>query len=221
MRNVDTICRTIGAVKYAVSAGLICASLLGTSAVRADEQRTAPFEATVFAGYRMGGGFELIESAGKADLDDHGAFAMALNLRRDETSQYELFYGRQSTRLDSTFGTPAMRVEYLHLGGTLVVNEELWIKPYVIGTIGGTRFTPGTAGVGNDSRFSFSLGGGMRLPLTERFSLRLEARGWLTLINTESALFCRSDDGGAICRIRGKGDTFIQYELLAGVAFAF
>lgn len=210
----------IGAVNGAVFRILVCAGLLGIPAVRAGESPASPFEATVFAGYRMGGGFELTEGGSDADLDDHGTFAMALNLRRDEISQYELFYGRQSARLDSAAGPLDMRVEYLHIGGTLDLNEELRIKPYLIGTLGGTRFSPAASGAKDDARFSLSLGGGMRLPLASRFSLRLEARGWLTFMDSDSALFCRSD-AGALCHIRSSADTFIQFELLAGAAFAF
>src|SRR5262245_24649591 len=73
-----------------------------------EEQQTAPlprFEITPFAGYRMGGDFDVDVGANttqSADLDDDGSYALALDMRRDEESQYELFYSRQETNLESS-----------------------------------------------------------------------------------------------------------------------
>src|SRR5262249_3910918 len=112
-----------------------------------------------------------------------------------------------------------VNVEYLHLGGTLGVNDEMILKPYIVGSLGITRvrLQSGT----DDTRFSVSLGGGLRVPITPRFGLRLEARGLLTLIGTKSAVFCASGSFGGVCSIRAKGWTFTQFELLAGAAFEF
>jgi hypothetical protein len=59
------------------------------------------------------------------------------------------------------------------------------------------------------------------LPITERFGVRLEARGYLTFVDSESAFFCASGSFGGVCAIRAKSDTFIQYELLAGATYSF
>jgi hypothetical protein len=174
----------------------------------------------------MGGDFDIDVGGGatqNADLDDHGSFALALDMRRDEESQYELFYSRQATNLEknSPLGPLGIDVEYLHLGGTLDVNEELPLKPYVVGTLGLTRFSPGPGSGSDDTRFSVSLGGGLRVPVSNHFSFRFEARGFLTFVNTNTAFFCSSSSAGGFCSIRSSGSTFVQYELLAGAAFAF
>jgi hypothetical protein len=59
------------------------------------------------------------------------------------------------------------------------------------------------------------------VPFREHFSVRLEARGFVTLVNPDTAFFCRSDQTGLLCRVRSSGSTFIQYDLLAGAAYAF
>jgi hypothetical protein len=66
-----------------------------------------------------------------------------------------------------------------------------------------------------------SIGGGVRVPFSERFSLRFEARGFFTFVGTSSSLFCETGSFGGICEVRASSSTFIQYEALAGAAFAF
>lgn len=185
------------------------------------------WEITPFIGYRGGGNFDLDGSpnAADVDLDDHGSFGLAVNLflGGDKTESYELFYSRQQTNVarNSPLAPFDLNVEYLHLGGTLNFNDELPVRPYIVGGLGLTRFSPQTGNGGDDSRFSLSLGAGLKLPVTKRFSVRLEGRGFLTLVNSDSAFLCISDTSGGTCAIRVKGESFIQYELLAGAAFAF
>ncbi len=183
-------------------------------------------EIAPFAGYRMGGNFEVTDIDQDIDLDDASSYALALDFPIDSMSAYELFYGRQESNLadNSPFGPVDVDVEYLHIGGTLVVSEEprLFI-PYIVGGLGVTRFTPdeSIANTEDDTRFSLHLGGGARLPFGDHFSLRFEARGFLTFVDTDSAVFCSSDEFGGVCRIRASSDTFFQYEVMAGAAFAF
>ena len=185
------------------------------------------WEVTPFVGYRMGGDFDLdgSPSASKVDLDDHGSFGLAVNLFQsgDKSESYELFYSRQqaSVAANSPLAPFDLNVEYLHLGGTLAVSDELPVKPYIVGGLGLTRFSPRTGNGGDDSHFSVSLGGGLKLPVTKNFGVRLEARGFVTFVNSDSAFLCVSGSQGGACTVRVKGDAFIQYELLAGAAFAF
>jgi len=218
------------------AAALFCLGTVGAGVAHAqggmhrDEDDTPAnysWEVTPFIGYRGGGDFDLEGSptSSKVDLDDHGSFGLAVNLfpSGDKMESYELFYSREQASVAKTspiapFG---LNVEYLHLGGTLNLNDELPVRPYIVGGLGLTRFSPRTGDGGDDSRFSLSLGAGVKLPVTQHFNVRLEARGFLTLVNSDSAFFCASGNQGGVCAIRVKGDSFIQYELLAGAAFAF
>jgi hypothetical protein len=189
----------------------------------ADERWAVPnWEVAAFAGYRFAGSIDLKDPAATVDLADHGTFAVAVDLARDADSQYELFYSRQPTHLkDSPVTGPVdLDVEYLHVGGTLLFQESQRLRPYIIGTLGVTRLSPDSPGADADTNFSVSLGGGVRVPLSARFTLRLEARGYMTFVNTSSALFCTSGPAGGACRLTASGQAFSQYELLAGAAFA-
>ncbi|MGH8132862.1 MAG: outer membrane protein [Steroidobacteraceae bacterium] len=181
------------------------------------------YEVAPFIGYRMGGSFTLNDTGQRVDVGDHGSFALAFDVQADNGAQYELFYGHQSTLMQggSSLAPTSIAVEYLHVGGAAALAEQPRVKPYLAGGLGVTRFSPDPTQSRESTRFSVSLGPGVRVPLNSHFSLRLEARGFVTLVNPDTAFFCRSDQTGLLCHIRSHGSTFIQYELLAGAAFSF
>ena len=208
-----------------VSKGLVpvVAFLVGvtaTGAARADEP--LQFSVSPFVGYRLGGNFRLNDTGQPVSLNDHGSFAFAVDARAEEGSEYELFYSRQATELRSN-GIPlaGTTVEYLHIGGTVTFLDDQRIKPYFGGGLGATRLSPGLAPGSDDTRFSASASLGIRLPLTQHFALRFETRGYFTPLSGNTAVFCRSDQGGALCQIRARGSSLFQGDFLAGATFAF
>jgi opacity protein-like surface antigen len=186
------------------------------------------FETGALGALAVGGRFNVQDStrgtgtSTRVSLADHGAFAVTADVKADQGTQYELFYSREATALRSDGGFPRtdVTVEYLHLGGTLVLDDELKLKPYAAGGLGITRLTPDEVG-NTDTRFSLSFGLGLKWPVTRSFSVRVEGRGFVTLVDSNTATFCRSDQDGLVCRIRGNGRTFLQGQFLAGAAFAF
>jgi opacity protein-like surface antigen len=219
----------LGAAMVAMGSGVVASAADSASADSPQLATEEPllFEVAGFGSLAVGGRFRF-EGAGatgtgeSVSLADHGAFALAADLRADAGSQYELFYSREATDLRGSAGAfrTNVTIEYLHIGGTLLLDDEPKIKPYIMGGLGIARFTPGEEG-NSDTRFSASLGMGLRWPVTRHFSVRLEGRGFVTLVNPDAAVFCRSDQNGLLCRIRGSGQTFLQGEFLAGAAWAF
>jgi opacity protein-like surface antigen len=214
-----------GALLFVVgTVGAAVAQAQGTPADDGDSDSSLMrWEVTPFIGYRMDGDFDISGAPGGGDLDDQGSFGFAVNLLIDETASYELFYSRQEASFADTSALAPfdLDVEYLHIGGTLLLSDELPIAPYMVGGLGLTRFSPQTGTGSDDSRFSVSLGAGVKLPVTQRFGVRLEARGFLTFVNSDSAFFCVSDSQGGACAVQAKTDSFFQYELLAGATFSF
>lgn len=198
------------------------------SAQSTTQQQWPGYEVTPFVGLGLGGRFDLENGTSAAsttrhvDLDDRGSFAIALDLRADDSAQYELFYGRESTlmRGDPPFAATPLVVEYLHLGGLLLLSDELPVKPYLDGGLGLTRLSPDAPG-SSDTRFSASFGLGLRWPVNQHLALRLEARGLATLVNADTSIFCRSDQSGLLCHVHGRGQAFYQGMLLAGAAINF
>jgi opacity protein-like surface antigen len=196
-----------------------------TSLTGSGHERRSPltFAVSPFAGYRFGGTFDLSGTDTHVDVDNHAAYALALDLSLDrQQTQFELFYSRQSTSLGSQSPVPSdVVIEYLHIGGTadLLESAASRFQPYAIGSIGATRFSPGVGSHRTD--FSASIGVGVRAAMTEHIALRLEARGFVTLLSSSTAVFCRSDQAGGLCLIQGRGTSFIQADILAGVSYAF
>jgi hypothetical protein len=203
----------------AVALALPAMLLVGTvHAAESDAtSRGAHYEVIPYIGYRGGGSFEVEGSDQSAHVNGHASFALAFNLVIAEELRYHFFYSRQETRVESS----PLNIEYLHLGGTLTPDPSVPLMPYVIGSMGITRFAPSAAGTSDETRFSLGVGGGLRIPTRSRIEILLEARGFLTFISASTSFFCSSGATGGVCALRGHGSSFWQYELLAGASYAF
>jgi hypothetical protein len=186
------------------------------------------FEFTPFVGGRVGGGFDVSTTDGNdssVDLGSGASYGIDLGLYRDSQSFYELLYSTQSTSLDSSdpvLDGVDLRVDYLQFGGTLFLPQDSdFFVPYLSLTIGATFMEPDYRGYDSETRFSGSLGGGFRIPFNDNVALNLGVRGYLTLINSDTSLFCVSDAGDASCLLRSSGSTFFQAEGQLGLSVRF
>jgi hypothetical protein len=215
----------------ALAIGLVCALSTTVAVAQTDTSEfhatTPRFEATPLVGYRAGGEFELpdtsTESDRSIDLDDGGVFGLDLGLYRDSSSFYELLYTRQESGLDSSDALVAgvdVTTEYLHFGGTLLFPDEWWYVPWLSLTIGATRLDPSGGGYDSETEFSASLGGGVRFPINERVAATLGVRGYVTLVDSDTAIFCVGS-GDLNCLVRTSGSTFFQGEALLGLTVTF
>lgn len=186
-------------------------------------EETPFFQIAAHAGYRVGGSLEDDVSGEDRDLDESASLALAFELRfrPGDDRYYQLWYSRQESDVDDGIAARDVDVEYLHLGGTVPVGKLGRAQPYFAAGIGATRFSASGAGASDETRFSGSAALGIAIPIAEHAALRLEARGYFTLMDSDSSIFCRVDDGSAFCRIRASGSTLFQAEALAGFAVRF
>jgi hypothetical protein len=198
-------------------AALVCALCAAVpSAVRAEN------DFAVFGGWRASG--TLQDSVAQRDvrLRDRGAISAALDLTLDATRQIEIFVSQQQTSMQVTpVGssgaiTLPVKINYVHFGGTNYFDGPAGVGPYVAGGLGFTRLAPGLDGFDSATKASLSLALGYSLPLARYVALRVEGRGYWTLVNSSGNLFC---SGG--CTISIKGDTLQQIEMLAGISARF
>lgn len=185
---------------------------------------------TIYAAYRDGGSFSDVATGSRLPIEASGAGAISLEFKPDYRAgtQLQLYVSRQSSRVDTRQATPTrpgsaplpekfpMAVTYAHIGGTSYFDRKIGKGAYIVGGIGATLFEPDLEGAANELRPSVSLGIGYQLPLGEYLALRFEARGYATLVNSSSALFC---SGGCIVSI--KGDTVTQGEVQLGLSFRY
>jgi hypothetical protein len=211
-------------MRCSIPAAALLALLAASPAARADDVR---FEITPFIGYRVGGGFDAESADGSAtesvDVEDGSSWGIDLGLYADSFAFYELLYSTQTTGLDSrdpTLASVDVTTEYYQFGGTAFFPGEQWLVPYLSLTIGATRFSA-DGGYGSDTKFSGSLGGGLRLPFTDNFGATLGVRGYLTFVESDTDFFCVSGGGEGACLLRSSGSTYFQTEALLGLTLRF
>ena len=204
-------------------------AVLVVLALAAGSARAEPvrMEITPFAGFRIAGDLDtgLEGEDGKpGNTDDGASWGIGIGLYRDPEGFYELLYSRRDAGLDvpgaAIQGTD-VRIEYLHLGGTLLLPQPAGYTGYISVTLGLTRLDADAGGFDSEHKFSASFGGGLRFPLTDTLHATLGARGYMTLVDSDTGLVCVSDGGEAGCLLRSSGSTFWEAEFTAGLAFRF
>ena len=200
--------------------GLLTLSLAAALTLPAAAQQRPDNDVAVYIGYRFGGSFTDVATQDDWEASEGGSYALALGLGVDGQRQYQLFFSHYSGKLQpSGFLTPVtdigLSITYLHFGGSYFF-EPSGKGPYLSGGIGLTNFHPSQPGYSSETRFSMSIAAGYQLPVSKQVALRLEGRGYGTLINSSSAFLC---SGGCVVQIQG--DTFAQGDLLLGVAVRF
>ena len=182
---------------------------------------------TVYGSWREGGNFADVANDQSVHLAGSGAWAVSYERLLDPSRQLQFYFSYQSTRLKLDQGaltqpapssTPAplpLRVMYLHFGGTAFVDGPVGRGAYVVGGIGATLFQPKTAGYSSEVHPSLNLGIGYEWPLAQHFALRMEARGYATIVHSSGGLFC---SGG--CLIQIKADAVAQGEIQLGLSYS-
>lgn len=205
--------------------GLIAAASL--PAPDACAEAVPRFEITPFVGYRAGGNFEAdaTDTTPKKSVDvrEDGSFGLDLGLYRDEHGFYEFLYSQQTAGVDSNdplLSGLDVKIEYYQFGGTAMFPGETdWLVPYLSMTIGATRWS--ADGFDSDTKFSGSLGGGLRIPFSDYLVATLGLRGYLTFVQSNTSFFCVSDAEGGGCLVKSSGSTFFQAEAQLGLTFRF
>ncbi len=174
---------------------------------------------TPFIGWRTSSSLEEENSGATIDLKETKSYGFLLSLKQDRDTNYDFLFSRQNTQLQSSTSpgnTTALRLDYYHLGGTVFYDHET-LHPFVSGGLGATHITPANNSFSSETKFSLSIGAGLKFPLTQNMGLRLEARGYGTAVDSGGSLLCAN--GGCVARF--KGSLFLQFEALAGLTIAF
>jgi len=176
------------------------------------------FELTPFVGYLSGGEFE--DSAGaKRKIGNATNLGLIFDYAPEYWRAYEFLY----TKGSSEIGGPTksdLDIEYLQFGGIVSYPDAKHVIPYFGLTAGAARLSPKVAGWEDETKLAFSIATGARVPIGEHFGVRLDLRGYVTVLNNDSQIFCEVSNG-ATCDIRSKGDTLFQYSASLGFLVAF
>lgn len=196
----------------------------GASAPACAEVAAYRVSVTPFIGYRVGGQFSNSDTGDEVDLGNAGSFGLIINAPADYTTEWELFYSRQSAGIDTSTVPidPDLNIDisYFQAGGTYVF-EGAPIRPFISAGIGASQFSPDQSQYNSETYFAFSIGAGAHIFPESRVGLRLEGRLFGSVIDSNSNIFCRSNESGASCAIVADGDILWQWEVFAGVTARF
>ena len=176
---------------------------------------------TVYGGYRFSSGLST-DNGGSWELTEGPSWAVAADFGIDSKTQWELLVSYRNSSLKASGFSPVapfsdkihVGVTYYHVGGTYFV-DNIGKGVYVMGGLGATHFDPG-GDLSSELRFSLNLGVGYMIPLGKTLAVKLEGRGYITLVNSSGGFLC---SGG--CVVQVKGDTLTQGEAMAGLAWRF
>jgi hypothetical protein len=196
--------------------------LLASNAIAQEKK----FELTPFGAYRFGGTFNVEDSNETYKLADSSSYGVMLDIRQNkQNTQVEIIYSRQQT--DATYSAALpddpnidVDIQILQIGGTVQGDGDT-VRPYLAATIGGTHIATQAAGKTSDTFWSGSLGVGFQIRPTSRLGIRLEARGYATLVSSNSSLFCGSGPEGGGCLVQVDGKILSQFEAILGIVFRF
>lgn len=175
------------------------------------------YEITPFVGWRTSSSLEDANTGATIDLAETSSFGIILSMKRDKDTNYDFLFSRQSTELQSTTpsNTESLRIDYYQLGGTVFYDYDK-LHPFVSGGLGATHISPANNDFSSETKFSLSVGGGLKFPFTQNVGLRLEARGYGTVVSSGGSILC---SGGCVAKFTGS--LFMQFEASAGLSIAF
>lgn len=173
------------------------------------------YEITPYIGWRTSSSLEDAETGETIDLKETDSFGIILSMKKNLDTNYDFLFSRQNTELKSSTVTESLRIDYYHLGGTVFYDYDK-LHPFVSGGLGATHISPANDAFSSETKFSLSVGGGLKFPLTQNVGLRLEARGYGTVVSSGGTILC---SGGCVAKFTGS--LFMQFEALAGLSIAF
>jgi hypothetical protein len=200
---------------------------IASSQVSPDGQKPLRFDVTPLVGYRTIMSFPtgesgLVGSTPHLILDASPSYGMAAGARLDEEDLIEFRWARQDTHIHLEGSAP-------FTNDKLVLNQFLgdftheyildqwppWARPYVIGSVGATHVAGGTNG--SFTRFSFGLGGGVKVFPTRHLGFRAQGE-WIPLVVNPEV---RSFICGGGCVVHLSGTLVSQGEISIGPVFRF
>jgi hypothetical protein len=199
---------------------LLAVLLLASSELASQENPNEPkpmhFDITPLIGYRTSITFPTANSV----FAEKPSYGFAAGVRLNEEDLVEMRWARQSSDIrfsDASVPREKVVLDQVHLDCThefIMDNWPIWIRPYIIGSAGGTHIRGG----GNSAftGFSLGLGTGLKVYFSRHIGLRFQVE-WLPIVNsTEGAFAC-----GVGCIVHLHANGVSQGEILAGPVFRF
>ena len=176
-------------------------------------------EISPFIGYQTGGGLTGEFDGVHANIKSGESYGGTLDINLHKGNfKLEARYSHHSTRLETGGilppGGAPLKVEFLQAG---LMQETGSPKGrfFISALLGATRFDPKP--FDSITKFSMSVGGGLKIFLGRHVGLRFEGRGYLTFVETDAGAFCAN----GTCLFSFSGKNMWQGEFTGGLILAF
>lgn len=182
------------------------------------------FDVTPLFGYRSSIAFPTTQSlpaqGTSAVLSETPSYGLAAGIRLDEEDLIEVRWARQGSDVHFANNPASAKVvlQQIHLDCThefIMDTWPMWVRPYVIGSVGGTHIDGGSGSP--FTRFSFGLGTGLKVYVTRHVGLRFQVEWLPIVVNPEVAAFVC----GTGCIVHLSATAVSQGEIVAGPVFRF
>jgi len=185
--------------------------------------RALATDLSVTYGYQFGGEFDVVQdgevSKDSYNLNDEIVYTLALDIPSSKSTAVGTYISHQATALplskDKNVPEVILDVNYFHLTASERFKHSKRWESYVAGGAGITYFNPDE--LDSHSRFSLGLGFGGLFFLADFLALKFETRGFMTLMDSDSAVFCGSNG----CKAWVSSPTLFQANASAGLLFRF
>lgn len=157
--------------------------LLLTAFAHAVEAQT--IQIAPFGGYRFGGDLYEAITATSLDIDGAPSVGAIVDVFIDRDLSVTFLYSHQDARVDLPRppGPPqrvGLSIDHWHAGGTQEFGRSAAVRPFLVGTLGLTRY--GGAG-DSEVRFSVGAGGGVKFMPHRRVGFRLDGRVYAVFVD--------------------------------------
>jgi opacity protein-like surface antigen len=193
-------------------AALAVALLLGAAPARAQSVQITPF-----VGYAFGGSVRDTVLDESRSFDAALAYGGTLSFPISQGWRFELLYSRQETKLANGLGPSFDVTIERYLGGFQEEKGDEKVRWFGTVWFGATRFIPGLGGFDSETKFGAGVGLGVKTFPVKNVGLRLEARGFYTLVKGEGGAFCAN----GTCLFAFSGTGLWQGDVSAGLILAF
>lgn len=188
--------------------------LIGTQPLLAQRWTISPF-----AGYRFGGSLQNTVTGSDVTIDDNPSYGIELDIDpMDSGLKFALLYSHQDTEalIRSTVPETAakMDVDQIMVGAIQELYDDK-LRPFVGAYVGATYLRP--SAFDSELRFGFGVTVGMNYYLNKHVGLRLDLRGFGTMIASDTGFLCANGN----CLVSWSGDLMWQGEIAGSVFVTF
>ena len=180
-------------------------------------------EITPHIGYRFGGGMDDYLTGQTYDFNDSESYGVTFNytLGLMGDTQLDFSWSRQDTDMDvfklGSYEDFDMTIDQWQVGGLKQWHEGETVRPFLLGSLGATHFSPEGSELSSVTRFAFALGGGVKILPGRHVGVRFQGKLYGTYGSGSAGALC----GPPGCAFGFSGNFMWQAEFSVGLILGF